>query len=91
MHVGWKTAAVGVGFETWRLSNDSLCCLPRPVHHAGRSGLRGCMGLDHVPCHLHEQLARHPRRPALVQYVHERDPVLASVAGVCRAEAKQLF
>ena len=91
MKVGWKEAAVGVGFKTRRFSNDSLFCLPRTLRHAGRCGLTGSMDLDQVNSHFHAQLARHPCRPALVQYVHERDAVLASVAGVGREGAKQLF
>ena len=91
MTVEWKEAAVDIGFKTKRFSNDSLFCLPRPLRHAGRSGLSGCMDLDQVNSHFYAQLARHPRRPTLVQYVHERGAVLASVAGVAREEAKQLF
>ena len=91
MKVEWAEAAVGIDFKTRRFSKDSLFCLPRPLRHAGRSGLTGCMDLDQVSFHFYAQLARHPCRPALVQYVHERDAVLASVAGVCREEAKQLF
>ena len=48
MKVEWKEAAVDVGFKTRRFSNDSLLCLPRPLRHAGRSGLTACIGIDQV-------------------------------------------
>ena len=89
--VGWKEANVDLGFKTRRFSNKSLFCLPRPLRHAGRCGLSGCMDLDQVNSHFYAQLARHPCRPALVKYVQERDTVLASVAGASREKAKQLF
>lgn len=91
MEVGWKEAGLAFGFNTRRFSNDSLCCHPRPLRHAGRSGLTGCMDLDQVEIHFYAQLAWPPCRAALVQYVHQRDAVLASVACVSREEAKQLF
>ena len=91
MKIGWKEAAVDFGFKTRRFSNGSLLCLPRPLRHAGRSGLSGCMDIDQVNSHFYTQLTRHPCRAARVHYVHQRDAVLASVAGVCREEAKQLF
>ena len=91
MKAGWKEAAVNFGFKTRRFSNNSLFCLPRPLRHAGRCGLEGCIDLDQVNSHFYAQLARHPCRPALVNYVHERDEVLASIAGVSRDNAKQLF
>ena len=88
LKVAWREAGVDFGFKTRRLSNDSLFCLPKPLRHAGRSGLSDCIDLDQVNSHFYAQLARHPCRPALVRYVHQRDAVLASVAGARRDEAK---
>ena len=89
------------GFATRRyagggpgVAGRSLFCLPRVLRGCGRYGLWNTVDIDQDNSHFQAQLARHPGRPALVQYVRERAATLAAVVeatGVTRDDAKVLF
>ena len=92
--VEWQESAADYGFPTRRWSAQSLFALPRLLKAAGRCGLHNAVDVDQENCHFHAQLARHPGRAALVQYVRERDAKLQEVQTtlkVGRGDAKQLF
>ena len=101
--VTWREGGslVDFGFVTRRyagggpgVTGRSLFCLPRVLRGCGRYGLWNTVDIDQDNSHFQAQVARHPGRPALIQYTRERDATLAAVmqaTGVKREDAKVLF
>ena len=97
----FESGLAGVSFKTRRYSCEgpgvegkSLFCLPKLLRDSGRQGLWNACDIDIESCHLNAQVARHPDRPLLREYLKNKDVLrqrVVDATGVRAGEAKQLF
>ena len=97
----FESGLAGVEFKTRRYSCEgpgvegkSLFCLPKLLRDSGRQGLWNAFDVDIENCHFNAQVARHPGRPILKEYLKDKAnwrQQVVEATGVKPADAKQLF